>query len=187
VRREQTTLPHVIAINGGVPIKAGNEVIAASACRLAGKDEECVNAGLEKVNSSCSRRSRHGPRDFIPAARYSFPCAAISERPRGGHLMSACLTRFVFAAACALAAPASAQTIARKDLSVDAAVIIATTAMADCKAKGWPVSVAVVGRNGELLVHLRGDGTGLTPWITATARPTPREPAARRRARWRSG
>jgi uncharacterized protein GlcG (DUF336 family) len=32
--------------------------------------------------------------------------------------------------------------------------------MADCKAKGWPVSVAVVGRNGELLVHLRGDGTG---------------------------
>ena len=75
--------------------------------------------------------------------------------------MSAYLTRFAFAAAaCALAAPASAQTIARKDLSVDAAVIIATTAMADCKAKGWPVSVAVVGRNGELLVHLRGDGTG---------------------------
>ena len=32
--------------------------------------------------------------------------------------------------------------------------------MADCKAKGWPVSVAVVGRNGELLVHMRGEGTG---------------------------
>ena len=48
--------------------------------------------------------------------------------------------RFALAAvACALAAPASAQTIARKDLSVDAAVVIATTAMADCKAKGWPV------------------------------------------------
>ena len=60
----------------------------------------------------------------------------------------------------ALAAPASAQTLARKDLSVDAAVIIATTAMADCKAKGWPVSVAVVGRTGELIVHMRGDGTG---------------------------
>ena len=60
----------------------------------------------------------------------------------------------------ALAIPASAQTIARKDISVDAAVIIATTAMADCKAKGWPVSVAVVGRAGELIVHLRGDGTG---------------------------
>ena len=28
VRREQTTLPNVIAINGGVPIKVGNDVIA---------------------------------------------------------------------------------------------------------------------------------------------------------------
>ena len=79
--------------------------------------------------------------------------------------MTAGLTRFALAAAacglaCAFALPASAQTLTRKDLSVDAAVIIATTAMADCKAKGWPVSVAVVGRAGELLVHLRGDGTG---------------------------
>jgi uncharacterized protein GlcG (DUF336 family) len=76
--------------------------------------------------------------------------------------MSVYLSRIALAvaAACSLAAPASAQTITRKDLSVDAAVIIATTAMADCKAKGWPVSVAVVGRSGELLVHLRGDGTG---------------------------
>ena len=75
--------------------------------------------------------------------------------------MSAYLSRVALAAAaCALAAPASAQTVKHTDLSVDAAVIIATTAMADCKAKGWPVSVAVVGRTGELLVHLRGDGTG---------------------------
>jgi uncharacterized protein GlcG (DUF336 family) len=59
-----------------------------------------------------------------------------------------------------LAIPASAQTIARKDISIDGAVIIATTAMADCKAKGWPVSVAVVGRNGETIAQLRGDGTG---------------------------
>ena len=75
--------------------------------------------------------------------------------------MSAYLTRLALAGmACALAAPASAQTVARKDLSVDGAVVIATTAMADCKAKGWPVSVTVVGRNGEPLVQLRGDGTG---------------------------
>jgi uncharacterized protein GlcG (DUF336 family) len=79
--------------------------------------------------------------------------------------MSVHFTRFAcagFAAAfaCTLALPASAQTLTRKDMSVDAAVVIATAAMADCKAKGWPVSVAVVGRNGELLVHLRGDGTG---------------------------
>jgi uncharacterized protein GlcG (DUF336 family) len=64
------------------------------------------------------------------------------------------------AAAGALAAPASAQTIARKDLSVDGAIAIATAAMADCKSKGWTVSVTVVGRNGEPIVQLRGDSTG---------------------------
>ena len=70
-------------------------------------------------------------------------------------------TRFALAGlACALAAPASAQTVARKDLSIDGAIVIATTAMNDCKSKGWPVSVTVVGRNGEVLVQLRGDGTG---------------------------
>src|SRR6478672_6276605 len=75
--------------------------------------------------------------------------------------MSQSLSRLAFAVtACALAAPASAQTITHKDISVDAAVTIATTAMADCKAKGWPVSVAVVGRSGELILHMRGDGTG---------------------------
>src|SRR5439155_48836 len=60
----------------------------------------------------------------------------------------------------ALAAPASAQTMARKDLSIDGAVTIATTAMADCKAKGYQVSATVVGRNGEVMLQLRGDGTG---------------------------
>ena len=80
--------------------------------------------------------------------------------------MSAYLTRFALAGlalaglACALAAPASAQTVARKDLSIDGAVTIATTAMADCKAKGYKVSATVVGRNGEVLLQLRGDDTG---------------------------
>ena len=50
VRREQTTLPHVIAINGGVPIKVGNDVIGGIGLSGSpGVDEECVNAGLEKV------------------------------------------------------------------------------------------------------------------------------------------
>ena len=50
VRREQTTLPHVIAINGGVPIKVGNDVIGGIGLSGSpGKDEECVNAGLEKA------------------------------------------------------------------------------------------------------------------------------------------
>ena len=50
VRREQTTLPNVIAINGGVPIKVGNDVIGGVGLSGSpGKDEECVNAGIEKV------------------------------------------------------------------------------------------------------------------------------------------
>ena len=61
------------------------------------------------------------------------------------------------ATACVLAVtPASAQTLARKDLSAEAAITIASTAITDCKAKGWNVSVAVVGRSGELIAHVRG-------------------------------
>lgn len=75
--------------------------------------------------------------------------------------MTSTTIRFALTAlACAAATPTGAQTLQRKDLSVDGALTIATTAMADCKAKGFAVSVAVVGRNGELLVHLRGDNTG---------------------------
>jgi uncharacterized protein GlcG (DUF336 family) len=64
------------------------------------------------------------------------------------------------ALAAALATPANAQLLARKDLSLATALTIATTAVETCKANGYAVSVAVVGRNGELLVHLRGDNTG---------------------------
>jgi len=75
--------------------------------------------------------------------------------------MSTSFVRFALAGmACALVVPASAQTVPHQDLSIDAAVTIATTAMADCKAKGYKVSATVVGRNGEVLVQLRGDGTG---------------------------
>jgi uncharacterized protein GlcG (DUF336 family) len=50
VRREQTSLPGVIAINGGVPIKVGNDVIGGVGLSGSpGKDEECVNGGLEKA------------------------------------------------------------------------------------------------------------------------------------------
>jgi uncharacterized protein GlcG (DUF336 family) len=65
----------------------------------------------------------------------------------------------VVATTAVTSAPGFAQ-IARKDLSVDTALVIATTAMADCKSKGFRTSAAVVGRNGEILVHLRGDDTG---------------------------
>jgi uncharacterized protein GlcG (DUF336 family) len=75
--------------------------------------------------------------------------------------MSQSLFRLAFAVtACAFAAPASAQTIAHKDITAEAAVTIATTAMADCKAKGYKVSATIVGRNGEVVLQLRGDDTG---------------------------
>lgn len=74
--------------------------------------------------------------------------------------MSALLSRLALAGlACAIALPASAQ-LARKDISAATAMTIASVAMADCKAKGWNVSVAVVGRNGEIILHARGDNTG---------------------------
>ena len=59
--------------------------------------------------------------------------------------------------ACALATPASAELLARKDLSLATALTIATTAAETCKAQGHRVSVTVVGRNGEVIVQLRGD------------------------------
>ena len=50
VRREQTNLSGVIAIGGGVPIKVGKDVIGAVGLSGSpGFDEECVDAGLEKV------------------------------------------------------------------------------------------------------------------------------------------
>jgi uncharacterized protein GlcG (DUF336 family) len=62
--------------------------------------------------------------------------------------------------ACALAAPASAQLITQKNLSAAMAMTIAQTAIDTCKANGYAVSATVVGRNGEVLVQVRGDGTG---------------------------
>jgi uncharacterized protein GlcG (DUF336 family) len=61
---------------------------------------------------------------------------------------------------CLIAAPASAQLISRKDLSAAIAIAIAQASMAACEANGYRVSVTVVGRNGEVLVQVRGDGTG---------------------------
>ena len=61
---------------------------------------------------------------------------------------------------CALTPPALAQTLINKDISADIAVTIATTAMGDCKAKGYRVSAVVVGRVGEIIVQIRGDGVG---------------------------
>src|SRR3954470_14609335 len=62
--------------------------------------------------------------------------------------------------ACVLVAPASAQLLARKDLSAATALAIAETTIATCKTNGYQVSATIVGRNGEVIVQVRGDGTG---------------------------
>jgi uncharacterized protein GlcG (DUF336 family) len=49
--RQQATLPGIIAIAGGLPIKAGDDVIGAAAISGSpgGNDEGCVQAGLDKA------------------------------------------------------------------------------------------------------------------------------------------
>ena len=59
--------------------------------------------------------------------------------------------------AVALAAPASAQLLDHKDLSLATALTIATTAADTCKAQGNRITVTVVGRDGQPIVMLRGD------------------------------
>jgi len=50
VVHQQVTLPNIIAIPGGLPIKVGTEVIGgAGASGSPGVDEPCVQAGLDRV------------------------------------------------------------------------------------------------------------------------------------------
>ena len=62
--------------------------------------------------------------------------------------------------AVALAGPAGGQLLNHKDLSLATALTIATTAIDTCKGQGYRVSATVLGRNGEVIVQLRGDDTG---------------------------
>ncbi len=62
--------------------------------------------------------------------------------------------------ACGLAGSANAQLITHKDISTAMALTMAETAIATCKANGFAVSANVVGRNGEVIVAMRGDYTG---------------------------
>ena len=62
--------------------------------------------------------------------------------------------------ACVLVSSADAQLLARKDLTAAVAMAIAETTISTCKANGFQVSVTVVGRNGEIILQVRGDNTG---------------------------
>jgi len=62
--------------------------------------------------------------------------------------------------ACALSMPANAQLLDQKAIPAAMAMTIAQVAMETCKTNGYRVSVSVVGRAGELILQVRGDGTG---------------------------
>jgi uncharacterized protein GlcG (DUF336 family) len=50
IAHQQVTLPNVIAIPGGQPIKVGDEVVGGiGASGSPGVDDDCVNAGLDAV------------------------------------------------------------------------------------------------------------------------------------------
>ena len=59
----------------------------------------------------------------------------------------------------ALVSGAYAQLVSHKDLSLPMALAIATGAEEHCKAQKFTVSVTVVGREAQILVQLRGDGS----------------------------
>jgi uncharacterized protein GlcG (DUF336 family) len=72
--------------------------------------------------------------------------------------MPATLNRLaVIGITCALASPAAAQLLNQKGLSAAMALTIAQTALETCTKQGYHVSVHVLGRNGEVLVAVRGD------------------------------
>src|SRR5262249_30459399 len=79
----------------------------------------------------------------------------------GRSFMPATAARLALVAlACAVAAPASAQLLQRKDLSYAIAKTIAENALEDCKARGYAVSVVVGGRGGDTRGALRADDAG---------------------------
>src|SRR5271163_4710452 len=71
------------------------------------------------------------------------------------------LAAITIASTCAYAwaAPADAQLLNHKDLTASIAITIAQTAVETCKANGYAVSATVVGRNGEIIVQVRGDNS----------------------------
>ncbi len=64
------------------------------------------------------------------------------------------------AVAFGVAAPADAQLLTHKDLTVAAATLIAMTAIETCKAQGYNVSAHVLGREGQIVVAIRNPAAG---------------------------
>jgi len=72
------------------------------------------------------------------------------------------LDRFKFIAgamlACTLSAPADAQVLMRRDISLEMAKTMAEAAMAMCREQGYSTSVAVVDHAANVILIMRGDG-----------------------------
>jgi uncharacterized protein GlcG (DUF336 family) len=70
----------------------------------------------------------------------------------------ACIAGITLAGA--ISVPANAQLLNQKAIPAAMAMTIAQVAIDTCKTNGYAVSVSVVGRSGELILQVRGDGTG---------------------------
>jgi uncharacterized protein GlcG (DUF336 family) len=62
--------------------------------------------------------------------------------------------------ACALSVPANAELLTQKAIPAAMALTMAQVAIDTCRTNGYAVSVSVVGRAGEMILQVRGDGTG---------------------------
>jgi len=71
--------------------------------------------------------------------------------------MSAKLTLACGAVLAALAAPATAQVLTHRDVSLAMGLAIATEAVTECERTGNSISVAVLDRTGRLRVFMQGD------------------------------
>ena len=60
----------------------------------------------------------------------------------------------------ALSVPANAQLLNQKNIPAAMAITIAQVAIETCKTNGYQVSVSIVGREGQMILQVRGDNTG---------------------------
>src|SRR5262245_50997063 len=113
------------------------------------------------VKGNRSQAPYKGAQNALGSAAGRHPNPRGLDKVREVSIMSVLLYRLAgVGLACVLASSASAELLARKDLSANTAITIAQTAIATCTANGYRVSATVVGRNGEVIVQIRGDGTG---------------------------
>ncbi len=102
--------------------------------------------------------------------------------------MSAMLYRLAgVGLACVFVPTANAQLLTVKALPAGMAVTMAQEAIAVCKTNGYNVSATVVGRGGQVIVQIRGDGTGPHTMENSFKKAFTRARSASRRARWKSG